>query len=115
MCLWAANLIIQCIDNLGGNALWGILYGAAAAPIIVGAYFYIRFFMAPADKARRGGIVMACMLVILSAVGSAVIALLQFLLLKGATLGYFLGVCISSALVSIVYFYYAGVAKRFVA
>ena len=113
MCLWAVRLILQCLDNIGANFIWGVLYGVAAAPIILGAYFYIRFFMDQDDKDRRLGLQKACMLVILSAMFSAGLALVQFFIVAGFPFGYFLEVCISSACLAIVYFYYAGVAKRF--
>ena len=113
MCIWAANLIYQCISNLTDYFIWGVLYGAAAAPIILGAYFYIRFFMDPEDKDRRLGTQKACMLVILSSFASTVLALLQWMMATAVPFGYFLGVCVSSGIIALFYFYYAGVCKRY--
>ena len=89
MCLWAVNLILQCVNNINDYFMWGVLYGAAAAPIILGAYFYVRFFQMPDDKERRLGLQKACMLVILSAIASSAISLLQWMG-NNAQFGYFL-------------------------
>ena len=76
MVCWAVNALTHCFNNLGmghDNLIYGFLYGAAAAPIVIGAYLFIRFFMAPDDSERREGLVKACMLVILSSVAVAFI------------------------------------------
>ena len=120
MCLWAVNLILVGLRYMDASAMWGILYVAAAAPIVAGAYFYVLFFMKPEDAERKAGVVKACMLVILSCIASAAIAVVQYFIYflpnnyPGA-FGYTLSSCISSACVALVYFYYAGVGKRYAA
>ena len=117
MVVWAGNAIFHCFQNLGWGGdylIYGILYGAAAAPIILGAYFFIRFFMKPEESSAREGTVKACMLVILSSIAVGFIALVQWMLLPGFGFGNFVATCASAGVVALCFFYYAGVAKRFV-
>ena len=117
MVFWAFNAVYHCFVNLGAGGdylIYGAMYGFAAAPIIIGAYFFIKFFMKPEESETREGIVKACMLVILSSIAVVFIALVEWLLLPVFKFGDFLSTVVSAAFVALFFFYYAGVARRFV-
>ena len=68
MILSAVSMVHNCVVfiGLGGtNFIYGVLMGVAAAPLVLGAWFYIKFFMADSAD-TRGGLAKACMMVILA-------------------------------------------------
>ena len=119
MCLWAFNAIrlaLFAFDMMSVSGQWfiyGVGYAVSAAPIILGAWFFIKFFRNPDEKEARDGLSKACMMVILSSVILCGVAVVQFLLLTGFGFGNFLGAVISAAITAMVYFYYAGVCRRY--
>ena len=120
MCLWAFNAVRMALAAFGmmGTSgmylIYGIGYAVSAAPILLGAWFFIKFFRAPDDADTRAGLKHACMLVILSSLILAGIAAIQFLLVTGATFSVLLNALISAGITSVCYFYYAGVCDRYV-
>ena len=119
MCLWAVNAIrlaLFAFDMMSLNGSWfvyGVGYAVSAAPILLGAWFFIKFFRAPDERDARDGLSKACMMVILSSVILGGVAALQWLFLTGYTFGMFLNAVISAGVTACFYFYYAGVCRRY--
>lgn len=59
--------------------IYAIISGVAIAPLVLGAYFYVRFFMED-NATTRGGLSKACMLVILSALILCGVSVFQLIL-----------------------------------
>ena len=115
MCLYALSLIITMIQWIGyggGWVVWGVLYGIACAPIVIGAVFFVRYFMKMDDADRKAGTTKACLCVIVSAVLCFILSILVFIIVEGATFSFVGNQLVSSLITSLLYFYYAGVTKR---
>ena len=68
MILSALLMVQNCVVfiKLGGTYfIYGVLMGVAAAPLVLGLWFYIEFIMADSAD-TRGGLAKACMMVILA-------------------------------------------------
>ena len=91
MILYAISMVVTLFDWLGlggGWVIWGILYAICAIPIIVGAVFYIRYFMDMENADRKAGTTKACLCVIVSAFLAVIVAILVFIIQEGATFAY---------------------------
>ena len=114
MILSATSMVFNAftwITSGGAFFIYGVLMGAAAAPLVLGAWFYIKFFMADSAD-TRAGLTKACMLVILAqtcAFGVVVV----MTIIGPYTIGTAFSYLISMGITVIIFFYYAGVAKRF--
>ena len=100
---------------LGVAFIYGVLHMVAVAPIALGSWYYISFFRDDNAESRQG-LVKACMLMIMACAIGAGIVLVQFLIGtagESLTFGAFLGGVLEQAIPAVIYFYYAGVAKRF--
>ena len=114
MILWALQLVITFIDwiDTDGLLIYAILYLCCIAPICLGAFFFVKYFMKMDDKDTKAKLEKACMLVILSAVIAFLIALIM-VILGDNTFGNAISQLLTSIVISVIYFYYAGVCKRF--
>ena len=109
----AISNVLKCIELLSVNFIFAVLYGAAAAPIVLGCVYFIRFFMSMDDSERRNGLFKACMLTILSNICTLAIAIVMFFTVTGTTFANVMVVLIVSGVSSVLFAYYAGVSKRF--
>ena len=111
--LWAVEMILGAVNWLGIASLtiFGIIQLCAVVPMLLAAWYYISWFRAD-SAATRVGLSRACMLVILSSLISLGIQVIMLVLAKNTFSG-LISNFISAAIVCVVYFYYAGVTKRF--
>ena len=112
MILWAVEAVLTALTWIGTSGLfiYGVIQAASAAPILLGAWYYIAFFRE--DNAdTRNGLAKACMMVILSSIISVGVAVVM--MIGGFGFSVVMSAIISAGIVSFVYFYYAGVCKRY--
>ena len=116
MILWALSALLTFIDWIGvdGYLIYAILYLLCIAPIVLGAFFFVKYFMKMDDKERKEKLEKSCMLVILSSIIAFIISLLM-VILGDNTFGNVISQLITSLIVAVIYLYYAGVCKRFAA
>ena len=68
--LYAISIVLSAIGFLGLGStflIWAILYFVTCVPIIIGAYFFIRYFMDRENAERKAGTTKACLCVIITA------------------------------------------------
>ena len=112
----AAMLALRSFNAMSAGIIYlifGIGYVAAAAPVVLGAFYFFNWFKAMDDKDTRNNLNKACMLVILSSIIVAGVAVAQFLLTSAFTIGMLMSPLVSAGTTAVVYFYYAGVCTRY--
>ena len=96
---------------LGANFIYGVLFLAAQAPLLLSAFYYIKYFQND-SKETREGLSKACMLAILTTF--AVAAVYLVMVVTGAsTFGVVMSQIISAGISFVLWTYYAGVCKRY--
>ena len=114
----AVSIVIAGLGLLGTGAtfIFGVLEIAAVAPMVLGSYFYIRWFMSMEDNDRKQGLFKACLLCVLSNIAYIIVGLVMSLTSEYMTFGgWFVSGLIPYAIVSVLYLYYAGAAKKYAA
>ena len=113
--VFAAFLVQQCLTFLSGNAtfIYAVLYGVAAAPNVLGAFYYVKWFMNMDAAETKQGLFKACLLTILSAVISVGVSVVMALTLAGHTFGDLIVSILVSGVTSLLFFYFAGACKKY--
>ena len=106
--IWAVKIIIDNFTIIGYHAIQGILWIVSVIPILLAAFFFIQFFV----KKTLGKLARACMLVCLSCLLGAAIAIV-FQLWYHYPIEYIFNQLMPPVIYTFCYFYFAGVCRRY--
>ena len=110
----AASNVLAGLATMGekGLFIYGVLELAAQAPILLGAYYYIMYFMDMENAEKRDGLFRACLMVLFSSVLTLGVQVVS-LVLGVSTFEVVLHGLIQNGLASVLYLYFAGTCKKY--
>ena len=111
----AISNVLLCLGNLGDHFIYGVLFGAAAAPILLGVFYYVKWFMAMEDSERKNGLFRACLMVIFTSVITVGVFVIMTLLVEGVTFGSLISRIVGYGINAVFFLYFAGACKKFAA
>ena len=109
--LEAVGTVVEGLDSMRYNDVFGILILCTCAPIVLAAIKYVQWFKDDSAETRMGCST-ACMLMIVAVVARGAVYLV-YSIFGTIDFGYSLSYIIAAGISAVIWFYYAGVNKRY--